>query len=619
MADPTSPGLALPFDQSQLPDYLDASRKQMLAQMLMGNLQRTSQVPADWNSMKVVPRKSLLSNLAGLGTAAWAGQAIPDALKSQAQYNASLWQDPASAPPQQPGSAQVDPNSPTTQALQGYPQVSPGQGVNSPVGNGAAPASSPRSSPMVPPGGDPNVARRVWAGFGGNYQAYMEKYYLPIANGTPEWQNALRGANGNRAMAQQLMLMKLQNEGTLKLRPGETGYANGKAFATAQQNGVGFNYDDEGNPQAYSVPGYAEAMGTLKGAEKGAEVGNSLVEIKQQGGGTKTGYGKDVLGTAPGMRGTQANAFTPQAAPQQAPAMGLPAQTPPPGVSGLQSELPSQVAQPPTASRTPGGAAPAAAPAAPQQHFPKAAAQPKGPDPFPDAPMNPTYSGSGEPNIQDTIDQHKRGELKWAQRQKYNDEGNTATSQLVNIDTALAHAKGANFGPWATEATQLGGILHQLFPKTYDGKTATNSQIFGKNTVNLALTGAKSIYGPKMTGQEVVLQKNEASPSAQQTQEAAIALLNEAKITAQYKIQKQQDYKAYLASGHDPAEFETYYNGKEHSLQTYAWRHDTERQVKIAQDQGMNIRPEAFERLQKHPEWKAAFQKNYGYIPPGYE
>src|SRR5579862_306212 len=87
-------GLPQPFDPSQVPDYLDASRKQMLAQMLLANTQRAGQTPSDWDSMKVVPRRSMLSNLAQLGSAYAARQAIPQALKAQAQYTTGLFADP---------------------------------------------------------------------------------------------------------------------------------------------------------------------------------------------------------------------------------------------------------------------------------------------------------------------------------------------------------------------------------------------------------------------------------------------------------------------------------------------------------------------------------------------
>src|ERR1700758_3629362 len=106
MVDQTS--LPQPFDPSQVPDYLDASRKQMLAQMLMQKATQT-QTPSDWNSMKVVPRKSILSSLAPLAAAYGASKAYPEALKAQAQYTTGLFADPQqpsqapAAPPEAPG------------------------------------------------------------------------------------------------------------------------------------------------------------------------------------------------------------------------------------------------------------------------------------------------------------------------------------------------------------------------------------------------------------------------------------------------------------------------------------------------------------------------------------
>jgi len=47
----------------------------MLAQALMQNAQQSTQTPAEWNSMRVVPKRSALSNVATLVSGLMAGKA----------------------------------------------------------------------------------------------------------------------------------------------------------------------------------------------------------------------------------------------------------------------------------------------------------------------------------------------------------------------------------------------------------------------------------------------------------------------------------------------------------------------------------------------------------------
>lgn len=144
MADP---GIQPPYlDPSQYPAYIDLQRKQMLAQALMQNTQQSAQNPQDWNSMRIVPRRSALSNVATLASALMAGKAQNSALGSQQQYFQGMMgggQPPAAAAPSSPAPI------PGTAPPNGVPDS---QGPPGPA-PGAAPASSgaPPTSGLLPP------------------------------------------------------------------------------------------------------------------------------------------------------------------------------------------------------------------------------------------------------------------------------------------------------------------------------------------------------------------------------------------------------------------------------------------------------------------------------------
>jgi len=86
MADPgILPPLLNPTSQNT-DAYFDMLRKQQLAQALMQGFQQSNQTPPEWNSMRVVPRRSPLSTVATLVSALMAGKSQQGALEAEKNY-----------------------------------------------------------------------------------------------------------------------------------------------------------------------------------------------------------------------------------------------------------------------------------------------------------------------------------------------------------------------------------------------------------------------------------------------------------------------------------------------------------------------------------------------------
>lgn len=561
---PDSTGIQPPYlDPSQYPDYQDMQRKQMLAQMLMQNSQQALQTPQNWDSMKIVPRKSALSSISGLLGSYLAGKANTNAMQAQSKYFQGMYAPEQSAPAQ-PSASPPTPPPPLLKAPAGDEYQPP-----------VAPTVSPQKSPMIPQGMSKQTAQMLINGLG--IEGYTKNVLVPNAMGTTEWQNALRAAGGDQQKATSMLRMAAMKNGSLDVRPGGTVGAfddqgNFKPGFTAPQNGIATNWGINGPTQS-TMPGATESSAAMTAAETAAKVANTPQEFKTQGGGSTVGYPGDVLGAPPAMRPPSA--------------VGTPAQSAHPGPRYFPSLTSSSHAA--------------------------------APDRFPDAPKSPTYSGIGAPGTQDETMQKARAEHQVALYQKYGSESDLADATLTRINEAQKALEGSNAGPLSSEMTKVQGILHQVAPSIFAGQAATNTQVANKNMVQIALNGAKGIYGPRMTSSEVMLQKNEASPSTEQTREAAKYLLQQQAIIAQYQKQRSSDYQDYIQAGHDPLRFEGWYsNNPKTSLQAFALRHDSARQEQLAKDRGINVPAAAFERLTQRPELKEDFRKQFGYIPDGY-
>lgn len=535
MSDPTSGGLVPPFDPSQIPDYVDAQRKQILAQMLMGQAQQT-QTPADWNNMKVVPRKGIFSTLAPLAASYGAGKALPQALEAQAKYTTGLFNDPQQQDPSQsaPQPPAAPPNIPPPLIrAPGYepPAQAPAQTQGAPV----------LQNSMIPPGMSRQMAARIWSTLGP--QGYAEKVLIPSQMGTPEWQTLVRAAHGDVNLAGQLTLMKAQNDATMKLRGGETAFQNGQPVFTAPQNGIYTTWDG-GVPHATPIGGAAEAAARAAGQAEAAKNENTLGTIPSKAGGSTVGWLGSLLGPAPADR-------------QQTPAMGLPGQPQP---SPLKQEMPPQAAQP----------APAA-PAAPKPYFPSAAKEaPANPnDPWSNIPKLPTPTGLGAPDIV-MGERLKHAGVKDAElNDKYGNESDLADQRLAFNKEALGVLNGADTGPLSDDLTKLRAKALQLgiSPSWIPGAdTVGNTQELKKFLLRNPLLNLKPYFGGKPGVTEFQVLKEEASPSPTMLKSVIARLVDLDSQQATYVKQRDQDYGKYRNMNGDPSRFEGWYS-RSHSME----------------------------------------------------
>lgn len=245
---PDQSGISPPYlDPSQYPAYLDMQRKQMLAQMLMQNAQQSNQTPANWDSMKVVPRRSALSSVSSMLGSYLAGNAMKGSQQAQSKYFQSLYGGDQSQP--QPGA-------PAPSAAPGAPQDASG---GTPTASAGTP---PAQSPLIPSGMSRGQAQQLMGLMG------PEKYGESVL--TPNFKPAeiraqikAAGIDPDSPQGRAIALSTLNKGMTLDVRPagtvGTVG-ADGK-FApnfTAPQNGIQTQWGPNG-PSQSTIPGAPEA------------------------------------------------------------------------------------------------------------------------------------------------------------------------------------------------------------------------------------------------------------------------------------------------------------------------------------------------------------------------
>lgn len=287
------------FDQSQVPGWLDAQRKQQMAQMLMGAFQQTNQTPADWNSMRVVPKRGALGTIASLASALMAGKAQGSAMDAEQNYMMGRMGGGGSQQPQ--------------------PQPDAGQTFNGPTGNISVPGQQPPSgnvqqpqNPMLPAGMTPQMADRYSMLPGGGAEvtkAIMARYmptdmqkndaYMgltPQQRHTATLADALKGAVVPNSTA----TLNMDQNGNVmpNLIPGLQGNEAALQAATtaATQSQMPHEVKDaQGRPTfeyttppaAVGAPGTAKATGgaglqTTAGAASQADFGKAGVEYATQ-------------------------------------------------------------------------------------------------------------------------------------------------------------------------------------------------------------------------------------------------------------------------------------------------------------------------------------------------
>lgn len=552
MPDPS--GLQPPYlDPSQYPDYLDAQRKSMLANMLLNSAQTGNQTPPDWDSMRVVPRRGLMQNIAPIAKMLMAGKTLQSAQQAQAKYFSGLYGGPDSA-----ASAAAPNGQPSIQG------TSPGQASMIP------PSAQQGNSSMIAPGMSRQQAQAMLSMMGPEkYAEMLAQQYKPA-----EIQAQLRaaGIDPNSLEGRRIALKALNKQTTnvTDVRPSGTLFDNntGKPIFTAPgANGVQIGWGPNG-PVAGSVPGFQEAEARGTGLETAAKVTNTPQIFPTAGGGSTVAYPPDALGAPPALR----------SAPQ---------------ANGPQANMPA---------------------ASPKGYFPSTQPPPvpKDPnDPWNGMPKLPVSKALGAP------DAFTEGRLKAAGAKdaelssQYGKEADLADQKLQYNAEAVKALPAAETGPmseWLTEnrakLLEL-GVPESVIPGS--GKVTPTMEL-NKNLKQSALQGARAIFGSRMTQMEVRLQHEELSPSTSMTKDAIASLMQQDNIKQQYAKQRSEDYGKYVQQGGDPLRFESWYS-KSFPLTKYAQQH-----VQAAPPQ-KQAPPAALQYLQQHPEAKDAFKQKYGYLP----
>lgn len=566
------------LDPTQYPAYLDAQRKQQLAQMLMGSLQQSENSPNPSTGISgaagaVTPRRGIFQSVAPLVGALMAAKAQKSALGAQQQYMQGLYGgSPQPAAPAQP--------SPTdTAASQGPPAP------------GAAPAPSglvqqPSQNPMIPKGMTPGHAQALLAMMG------PETYAKTYLAGTPEWQNALTANNGdaNAAMAQ--LKAEANVKGTTHMRQGEDiVLPNGTTIRNPVLGpGETLSRDAQGNPQSVSlIPGAAEAAGTLKGVTTAADVANTPREVPIGGGATRLMYPGQVpgLGAPPGAPSAQ-SAYAQATAPPQAPAPSAPAPAPPSPSASSQPIPPTHPIaaphQPPGLPQVPNGLNYNQA----WQNIPKLS-----------VPTTPGQTSDARTLGKITNANAKDKELS----DQYGQQSALADQQIQYNNEAMKALPSAAVGPmsdWLTtnrsKLVEM-GVPANLIPSS---GTVTPTLELNKYLLNSALQGARQIYGSRMTQNEVKLQTEEMSPSSHMTADAIQSLIGQNNVQANYTKQRAQDYSKFTSQGGDPMQFESWY-ATNRPLGRYVAASSTP--------------PSAIERLHSNPALLSDFKSKYGWDP----
>jgi hypothetical protein len=547
MADAT--GLTPPIlDPSQYPAYLDAQRKQQLAQTLMSSLQQANQTPSDWNQMKVVPKRGMLQNVSVLADALLAGKAMRDSQQAQQQYFQGIYGNgqPSSAPQPTtgPGAGIISPDAP--QAAQDAAQAV----TNMPAGGGlaAAPASAaapqPSHNPMIPPGMTPGSAQSMLSMMGPEMYA---KTFLAPQFQTPEIVAQLRsaGINPTSPQGQAIQRGALTKATALESRPGGTiiDPVSGRTMVGADPSkGEYYATGPDGTVTAYPIENDATIQAWRTGLTTAATQANTPREIPMGGGKTAFGYPQDVLpnsaGVPPALRATS-------------PTSNGPGQQP-------NANAPPR----PTAGGTAASASNASpsAPALPQKDSSGILSNNLWSS-IPKMQIPTTPGQTTDAYQQKIIDSAaaKHQELV----NKYGEQSAAGTQQLEYLTEAEKALPNAEVGPMSEWLTHNRGMLVQQFPQlagALGGDKVTPTLELNKQLTNAALQGARSTFGTRMTQNEVNLQKDEMSPNPGMTRDALASLINQAKMKAAYSIQQDKDYSDYHAQNGDPNRFESQYN-----------------------------------------------------------
>lgn len=243
---PDQSGISPPYlDPSQYPAYLDMQRKQMLASMLMQNAQQSNQTPANWDSMKVVPRRSALSSVSSMLGSYLAGNAMKGSQQAQQKYFQGLY-----------GGGDSQPQSGTTPPPAPAGAPADASGAAPMTGAGTPPQSS--QSPLIPSGMSRGQAQQLMGLMGP--EKYGESVLAPnLKPAEIRAQIRAAGIDPDSQQGRAMALAALNKGMTTDVRPGGTLVQGTKPVYTAPQGGVQTTYDANGQPRQSTIPGAPEA------------------------------------------------------------------------------------------------------------------------------------------------------------------------------------------------------------------------------------------------------------------------------------------------------------------------------------------------------------------------
>lgn len=130
------------------------------------------------------------------------------------------------------------------------------------------------------------------------------------------------------------------------------------------------------------------------------------------------------------------------------------------------------------------------------------------------------------------------------------------TTATASQSLGYAKAAQAILSSKGAPATGLPGYVKNALSQWTGGVIdSSNYQEAAKYLGNLALQGAKGNYGSKMTGGEVMMQKDELAASTHMNPDAIGNILARNIRDAQYAIDTANRVRPYLATGKDPQQF----------------------------------------------------------------
>jgi hypothetical protein len=571
--------------------WLNQQRQQQLAKALMSNALTPLQAPETTpvRGLYVQPRIGALSAASKIADALLGNKAQNQAMQSQIGLNQAIAGTtyapgdqpvPGTGVPLQAAQPQSQTGDPNEQSVQPIIQRAPGASLAQTVQN-TQPQTTP-TNPRNPWGLPGDVVARMAMTDPAGYAKYLQG---------PESVQLGRVAGLSPQQAAQAAFTK---QTSIEQRPGSTiiDPVSGRIMVGADPS-RGEYYVTGPNGQVTAMPITNDA--TLQAWRTGLTTAATQANTPRE---TPMGAGISALRY-----------------PGQVPGLGNP-----PALQG--GGMPGSMPQP---GGAPGAAAPPNVGAAPAPAPPGAA--PQGP-PAPRAPMAaagtpaPTGAWANIPKLQipsspgQTSNDFQTGVLKDAAAKHselvntYGQQTALADQQLQYNAQALKALPNAEVGPmseWLTTNKQRlveAGVPASVIP---DSGTVTPTLELNKYLKNAALQGARSIYGNRMTQNEVQLQTQEMSPSTHMTAGAIQSLIQQGNIQAQYQKQRAADYSNYRSMNGDPQQFESWY-ATNRPLTRFAAAAQTP--TTPGKD---GLTP--LQRLQAHPQMLPAFKSTFGWDP----